>query len=160
MREPRRRFLIITEGKNTEPAYLNALKASFPDALIEIRIEAAAGVPMTIATKALNAKKANARARNSYEKNDEVWAVFDRDDHIRFEEAISLCEAHGVGVARSIPCFEIWLILHRIGYDKPDSRQSVQRYLATLCPEYDPNGAKQPDCHALIPQIEIAEQRA
>ena len=33
---------------------------------------------------------------------DEVWAVFDRDDHPKFKDAVTLCENKKVRVSRSI----------------------------------------------------------
>ena len=86
--------------------------------------------------------------------------VFDRDDHERFEEAIRLCELHGVKVARSNPCFEIWLILHHAEYDKSSGRKDVQKHLQKLHPNYDRYGSKQVDAHALLQHIDKAEKHA
>ena len=96
---------------------------------------------MTIATEAVEFAQSlglttkSRRRKNSFEKNDEVWAVFDRDEHPKFDEAVSLCESNGLGVARSNPCFELWLILHERDYDRPDHRDAVQRELKNLRPE-------------------------
>lgn len=164
-RDPKRRFTIFCEGKCTEPAYFDALRRHFADALIAIRIEPAAGVPYTLAEKAAaHAREAASDARrrgrrDSYEKQDETWAVFDRDEHPRHAEAVLLCERHRVGIARSNPCFEVWLILHEQEYDKPDGRHAVQRLLRDLRPEYDPNRAKSPDCASLIGRLAEAERR-
>ena len=87
----------------------------------------------------------------SFEEKDEVWAVFDRDEHPQFEEAVRLCEQNGVKVGRSNPCFEVWLILHLRDWDKPDGRVGVQETLKGLLPEYDSEGAKTPDCARLRP---------
>jgi hypothetical protein len=160
-REPRRRFIIICEGKNTEPAYFGALKSKLPDVLIDIK--PAAGVPMTIAETAAQlvprGKPGRVR-RDSYEEHDEIWAVFDRDEHQRYDEAVSRCETKGIKTARSNPCFELWLILHVSEFDKPDSRGAVQAHLEALCPEYDSKRGKKPDCSRFITQVEFAEKRA
>ena len=37
------------------------------------------------------------------------------------------CEEQNVGVARSNPCFELWLILHQQDYDKPEDRHAMQK---------------------------------
>ena len=100
------------------------------------------------------------KQRNSFEESDQVWAVFDRDDHPRFDEAVALCKSNGVCVARSDPCFELWLILHERDYDRACTRRDVQRKLASLRPEYDRDGAKTPDCADLIQRVEDAERRA
>ncbi len=161
-REPKRRFIVYCEGGKTEPAYLVAFRRAFAGALIEIEMIAPAGVPRTIADKAASCAGtlSRHRHRNSFEEHDQVWAVFDRDDHPRFGEAVNLCEQAGVGVARSNPCFELWLILHEADYDKPDGRHAVQAHLKKLRPEYDKDGAKMPDCADLVTRVEAAEQRA
>ncbi len=159
-REPRKRFVLFCEGKNTEPAYFKALRRLHPHAIIDIPREA--GVPITLAELAVTEfrRLRGTRGRDSFEENDEVWVVFDRDDHPRHEEAVELCRQAGVRVARSNPCFEVWLILHKTDYDRPDGRHAAQAHLRTLCPEYDPRTDKTPDCAALLAGIARAETRA
>ena len=108
----------------------------------------------------LGLSRRSRKALNYFEKGDEVWAVFDRDEHPRFNEAVTLCEQAGVRVGRSNPCFEVWLILHIEDFDRPDDRHAVQAHLAKLRPEYDQRGAKTPDCADLVAQVDKAEQRA
>ena len=165
-REPKQRFTIICEGQNTEPAYFRALQATIQDARIELVIAHVGSMAMTIAQKAVALTKQMKKDRrrrgktDSYEEKDTIWAVFDRDEQPRFDEAVGLCTAHGVGVARSNPCFELWLILHKADFDQPGTSKYVQRHLQRLCPEYDASGDKKPDCISLISQIEAAEHRA
>ena len=71
-----------------------------------------------------------------------------------------MCEQNRVGVARSNPCFEIWLILHLGEFDRPDGRHAVQRHLKTLRPEYDPDKNKSCDCDHLVKNVEKAERLA
>lgn len=118
---------------------------------------------MTIAEKAaeeVRTHRHGRRKRNSFEESDQVWAVFDRDEHPRFEKAVALCKKHGVSVARSDPCFELWLILHERDYNRPCSRQEAQEELERLWPEYDRDGAKTPDCADMVCRVEEAEKRA
>jgi hypothetical protein len=165
-REPKRRFTIFCEGRNTEPAYFRTLQRTVKNAIVNLEVVPAAGVPYTLAEKAsarareLGLAGRARRRRDSYEENDEVWAVFDRDEHPRYEEAVALCTRNRVGVGRSNPCFEVWLILHEADYDRPDDRHAVQAHLCTLRPEYLPDGGKLPNCADLITRIEVAEQRA
>lgn len=164
-RESKRHFFLFCEGKNTEPAYFSALKQTLTGALITVETKPGVGVPKTIATAAVNFAKSHGmtktsrRKRNSFEENDEVWAVFDRDEHPNYDEAISLCQANNVRVARSNPCFELWLILHERDYDRPDHRHAVQRKLKELRPEYDNRKRKIPDCDDLVTRVESAEER-
>jgi hypothetical protein len=75
-------------------------------------------------------------------------------------DAVGLCESVDVGVGRSNPCFEVWLVLHEGDFDRPDDRHAVQAHLRVLRPEYDPAKGKTPDCANLIARVEQAEMRA
>ena len=85
--EPKKLFIIFCEGKNTEPAYLKALRQSFSKALIKVEIVGGVGVPHTVAKSAADRAKRKKRKLDSYEENDEIWAVFDRDEHPNYSEA-------------------------------------------------------------------------
>jgi hypothetical protein len=165
-REPKRRITLFCEGKNTEPAYFEALRRQFSTVLVDLRVIGEAGVPFTIAEKAVKylkdagLGKKSRRKLSSYEENDQVWGVFDRDEHLRYQEAIARCLEAGVRVARSNPCFELWLILHERDYDKPSDRHEVQAFLQRLRPEYDRSKRKIPACDAILATIEQAECRA
>ena len=154
--------MLLCEGRNTEPAYFTALRRAFPNTLVEVEIAPGLGVPMTVSQCAIESAKSQRRNKKgaSFAENDSVWAVFDRDAHPRFDEAVNLCREHGIGVARSDPCFELWLVLHERDYNKPCSCDEVQRKLEALRPEYDRNRAKMPDCDNLMNRIEEAERRA
>ena len=159
-REPRRRFVLFCEGRNTEPAYFEAIKRACRNALISVETHGGAGVPRTIAEKAAEeAGKNRRRKKDSFEEGDQVWAVFDRDEHPRFDEAVRLCKASGVHIARSNPCFELWLILHERDYDRPQNRRDMQRELRRLRPEYEIDGDKTPDCADPVTRVEEAERR-
>ena len=164
-REPKVRFVLFCEGRNTEPTYFRAIKKRWTDTLVYIEIHGGVGVPITIAQQAVEFAKEerpagnSTRRRNSFEEKDQVWAIFDRDEHERYEESVLLCEANGVGVARSNPCFEVWLILHERDYDRPDDRHQVQSELQGLRPEYKQGGAKLPDCEEMVDRVKDAEER-
>ena len=165
-REQKQRFIIFCEGEKTEPTYFHALRVFCSNALIAIETIPRVGVPFTIAQSAVCCAQSlgliDRKRKNldSFEERDEVWAVFDRDIHPNFNQAVRLCEENRVGVGRSNPCFEIWLILHIEDYNKPDDRHAIQAHLKKLRPEYDWKGAKTPDCSDLIKRVEIAERRA
>ena len=158
-REPKRRFTLFCEGKRTEPAYFDAIKRAYPSALIDVKIHPGVGVPFTVAKKAVEFARESRRQRNSFEQGDEVWAVFDRDVHPNFQDAVRLCEQKGIKVARSNPCFEVWLILHEQDYTKPNTRHQVQKVLQDLRPEYDKKGSKTLDFDDLVTRVQVAEQR-
>ena len=89
-----------------------------------------------------------------------MWAVFDRDTHADFDEAVMLYADNDVRVGRSNPCFEVWLILHVEDYDRPNPSAKVERHLARLRREYDPDRDKCPNCAELVLEIGQAEKRA
>ena len=164
-REAKARFVLFCEGRNTEPAYFAAIKKVWTGALISVESRRGVGVPITIAQSAVEFARSEGltrrarRRRNLFEEGDEVWAVFDRDEHERYEEAIGLCETNGIRVARSNPCFEVWLILHERDFDRPDDRHEVQRKLQRLRPEYNAARAKVPDCEEMVVRVMDAEER-
>ena len=43
---------------------------------------------------------------------DEIWCVFDTDNHVHLSQAIAEARQGGIKVAVSNPCFELWLVLH------------------------------------------------
>ena len=165
-REPKARFILFCEGRNTEPVYFSAIKKVCTGAVVSIECRRGVGAPITIAQQASEFAKSEGlargtrRRRNLFEETDEVWAVFDRDEHERYEEAIKLCESNGIRVARSNPCFEVWLILHEQDYDRQDDCHQVQRVLQQLRPEYDVSGAKVPNCEEMVVRVLEAERRA
>ncbi len=165
-REPKRKYTLFCEGMNTEPAYFRALGRSLANSLIVIETVPGVGVPMTIAKQAVEYATENGlrprsrKKKDSFEEGDEVWAVFDRDDHPLYREAIQNCESSNVGVAYSNPCFELWLILHEVDFDAPDGRRDLQKRFGLLRPEYDPDAGKTPDCDDLVTRVAIAEERA
>ena len=161
--EPKPGFVLFCEGKNTEPAYFSAIRRACSSVVMEIN--RGVGVPMTVATRAVDHARKNGLApesrkrKDSFETNDQVWAVFDHDDHPQFKESVELCERNGVGVAWSNPCFELWLILHERDYAVPGVCRDVQKALKDLHPEYDRRGAKIPDCDDMVGRVEDAERR-
>lgn len=166
IQEPKRRFILFFEGKKTEPAYFDAIKRAYRDTLVEVETNPAIGVPYTIAENAVKLARSlgldprSRRKKDSFEENDQVWAVFDRDEHPRFDEAVALCERGGVHVGRSNPCFELWLVLHETDHDRAEDRHEMQKILESLRPEYDMSGAKTPDCDEMLARVEDAEERS
>ncbi|VUX47032.1 conserved hypothetical protein [Candidatus Defluviicoccus seviourii] len=166
-REPKRRFIIYCEGRNTEPAYFRALQRHCSSVLIEIEPVGVGGEPFTVAGKAVERAQELglipndcARATDSFEEKDEVWAVFDRDVHEKFHNAVQKCQSNRVRVGRSNPCFELWLILHHEDYDKSDGRHAVQTRCQQVCTGYDKDRAKTPCCANLMAHVDAAIKRA
>lgn len=132
------RIVVFCEGKKTEPAYLRAFADHHGNGRVEIECVGGSGTPKTIVSRAIERKK-NARARGRRELvggGDQVWAMFDRDDHPFVLEARDMAQANGVPVAFSNPCFEVWGLLHYVDHGSPDSRHEVQKKLSMVMPNY------------------------
>ncbi len=161
-RNPKQKFILFSEGANTERVYFEALERHYTNALFEINFIGPAGTPITIADKVKVQMKTlkEERIANSFAEKDTVWGIFDEDNHDNVRESIDKCIAAGAKVAYSNPCFEVWLILHYEDFDKSDDRHQVQKHYGTLDPYYKRNGSKIPNYEVLIPKIEEAEERA
>ncbi len=105
-REEKLTFLIVCEGRNTEPSYFNQFRLS--SVTIEIN-----GIGFNTLSLVEKAKE------YASEKNyDRVWVVFDKDEATddSFNRAVQLAEKEDFGVAYSNQAFEYWLILHLIDH--------------------------------------------
>lgn len=130
-REPKRRLLVVCEGARTEPDYIDGFARVHRRAIVELKVRKGAGAPITIVTTAKSLRDAGAaKAKNDpNEAFDEVWCVFDRDEHPSFKEAIDMAQANGMGLAVSNPCFELWLVLHFRDSPGERHRHHVQQML-------------------------------
>lgn len=155
-RNPKPRTIIVCEGRLTEPDYFKALARS-SGALVSF--ERAAGVPLSVVNNAIDTLKRTKRA-SSFSRFDTVWAVFDRDEHPNFEEAINVARQSDVRAVFSNPCFELWLVIHCCDWDRPIDRHSIQRELRRLIPSFDPDGAKRVDFRLLSDKVAAAINRA
>lgn len=166
-RSARRYFFLFSEGEKTERDYFLALQAVLDPKEVKIEHNGPLGVPKTVATQAIEAAKEKGLAKgrrgkklNSFEENDEVWAVFDRDEFECYDEAKRMCTSAGISYAYSDPCFEIWLNLHFGDHEAPCTRHDAQAKAKELIEGYDPNSGKTGDFDALIASVEQAEDRA
>ena len=159
VREPERRFHIYCEGTKTEPAYFEALQGEFDQ--VQLEVNPVGGEPQYVARKAIEHHRKSRRGRrSSFEETDQVWAVFDRDKHTTFAAALNDCRTAGVRVASSNPCFELWLVLHFVPYDKPAASAHIQRQLRELFPAYNHEKTPGPNFRDLLETLEEAEKLA
>lgn len=160
-RPPKIRITIVCEGRLTEPSYFSDL-ARHCGALvaIDLVLERGAGVPLSVVDKAIELLAPKGGAGDSFEERDQVWAVFDRDVHPRFMEAVNKAEAAGISVAYSNPCFELWLVLHYRDNDGPATRHGIQKVLRSLMTGYDPKNAKVAVFSQISHCVREAEARA
>lgn len=108
----RRQLLVFTEGL-TEVDYLTAYwRAS--GKTVTVTFDPFHGVPKALVDRAAKRKRADAKAarRGGGRPFDEVWCVFDCDEHPLLAEALQQAADNGIGVAYSVPCIELWFVLH------------------------------------------------
>lgn len=137
-RASKHRILVVTEGDVTEPEYFRGFQRVHRQAVIEIKIEPAAQSSLSIVrfAKTLH-DEAALRARREQDENlrfNEVWCVFDVDDHHYLSEARLMAEANDIHLAICNPSFDLWLLLHFLDHPPGEAerhvfRRSVQSYL-------------------------------
>ena len=113
------RVLIVCEGRKTEPNYFEEIRqeARIPSAHVSVLHSEFGTEPLQIVEFA-EAEFLRGRAY------DRIYAVFDRDDHQTYANAIAKAGAQNGRLRNdesraivfdavvSVPCFELWLLLH------------------------------------------------
>lgn len=59
-----------------------------------------------------------------------MWCIFDVEwprNHPNLDVAVALARKHGIGLAISNPCFELWLVLHHKDFDKFCTTADIER---------------------------------
>jgi hypothetical protein len=138
-RLPKPRFLVVCEGKVTEPDYFRDLRHS-ERCLLDLVIEVG-GTPKSVVEKAVDKKKdaerAAKRESDPFLRYDVVWCVFDIDEHPNIREAKQQAADNNISVAISNPCFELWALLHFQDQTGYIDRAQVQRLCRTHMPGYE-----------------------
>ncbi|MBT3327545.1 MAG: RloB domain-containing protein [Gemmatimonadales bacterium] len=141
IKEPKRRLLVVCEGERTEPEYLRGFQRHVRNATVEIEIPNERGDPKKLVEIAKErgdqARHDAARQRDDFLAFDEVWCVFDRDEHTRFDDAVSMARDNGIELAVSNPCVELWLLLHFRDSPGARHRHDIQRLMRNHLPGYD-----------------------
>jgi len=112
-RAPHDVVLIVCEGSKTEPYYFNGLRnhLRLSNANIIIADKTTGSDPLSVVNYAIERHKKDPIY-------DRVYCVFDRDKHATYDAALDKARATrlkkgaALHVITSIPCFEIWLLLH------------------------------------------------
>ena len=125
-----RRFLIVCEGKKTEPNYFRKFPDN-PDIYDDIDIHGTGYNTESLIKEAIRLRD---DARKRKEPYIEVWCVFDKDDFPidKFHKAIMLAGQNQIKCAYSIEAFELWYMLHFNFYDTALSREQYKEKLTEL----------------------------
>ena len=101
-------FLIVCEGKKTEPNYFAKFEGKFGNIIFEIDCEGKGYNTLKVVEEAIRIRDKNP---NKYNR---VWTVFDKDSFSDndFNSAIQKAKANHIGCAWSNEAFELWYILH------------------------------------------------
>ena len=96
--------------------------------------------PRFLVKEAKELRRIESRNGDGY---DEVYCVFDRDEHAHFQTASYEAQVVGLRLARSWPCFEFWFVLHFTYHRRPYARsgnrtaaQNCERELKRHMPDY------------------------
>lgn len=149
------RILIVTEGSKTEPMYLEEIRAAYRlhSTNVEVQSGQLGTAPIQVVQYAKHLFEAGHLSKGirprSFEK---VYAVFDRDDHDSYFNALhltqsldgKLCNDCGKPVSfkaiASVPSFELWLLLHYEDIRAPIDRHEVIARLKEYIPGYEKGG--------------------
>lgn len=126
-RQPAERLLIVCEGTKTEPLYLAEIRQQLrlPSANVQVQPAAYGTEPLRIVEYAERLFIEGQRALGIHARTfDRVVVVFDRDEHHSYHAALQRVAALNGRLENdervkvpfeavvSVPCFELWLLLH------------------------------------------------
>ncbi|GAB0057035.1 hypothetical protein SIID45300_01355 [Candidatus Magnetaquicoccaceae bacterium FCR-1] len=152
-RHPYDRILIVTEGTKTEPFYLEEIRRlhrpSSPH--IHVRPCESGTSPHQIVEDAekLFHKGDPSNKKIKARSFDKIYVVFDRDEHEHYDEALHRArdlDGHIKNDEKkwipfkaipSIPCFELWLLLHFQEVHAPLHRNEAKMLLRGHIPDYE-----------------------
>ena len=146
------RILIVTEGSKTEPLYLEAIRTAhqLQSANVEVQPGQLGTAPIQVVRYAQQLFEEGDLVKGIRPKSfDQVYAVFDRDDHDSYFDALNLAKSlngklrnddrHVVSfkAIASIPSFELWLLLHYEDIQAQIHRDEVMARLKQHIPGYE-----------------------
>jgi len=146
------RILIVSEGSKTEPNYFNEIRAAYRlhTANVAVRPSELGTAPIQVVQYAKALFEQGDRHKHMQPRAfEQVYAVFDRDQHDSYFNALRLAESldgkltndakqfiHFRAIA-SVPSFELWLLLHYEDIQAPLHRDRVMRRLKRHIPGYE-----------------------
>lgn len=146
------RILIVSEGSRTEPNYFQEIRAAHRLHTANVAVQ-----PSDLGTEPIQVVQyAKALFQNGDLRRqirprafEQVYAVFDRDDHRTYFDALQFAESLD-GTLRndnkqpvrfraiaSVPSFELWLLLHYEDVQAPIHRREVMQRLKRHIPDYE-----------------------
>lgn len=146
------RILIVSEGSKTEPNYFKEIRASYRlhTANVNVRPSELGTAPIQVVQYARELFESGDRHKNIQSRAfEQVYAVFDRDDHDSYFDALRLAETLNGKLRNdskqpivfkaiaSVPSFELWLLLHYEDIQASLHRDEVMHRLKNHIPGYE-----------------------
>lgn len=169
--KPAKFILIVTEGVNTEPIYLDQLAKAWGVHPRVITLKPGGdGIPANLVTRALKEQREQRKLGRISAvdpiKFDETWIVFDTEHaarQSRLHDGVALANKHGMNIAYSTPCFEFWLALHYATNAPPmDTCEEAIRLLKQVSGKAYAKDAEQSEvfCRDIIARVGEAVRNA
>lgn len=145
------RILIVSEGSKTEPHYFREIRSAYRlhTANVEVQPCELGTAPIQVVRYARDLFEWGDRHKRIQPRGfEQVYAVFDRDDHASYFDALDLAEsldgrlrndnkqAIRFKAIASVPCFELWLLLHYTNIQAPIHRDEAMQRLVQHLPPY------------------------
>ena len=133
----RKRFVIATEGKQTEKIYFELFKND--DFRKNVQVCVLSTREGESAPKHVLRRLRRHIHDAGVEEGDELWVVVDVDSwgEEALHELCHECNRSGFRVAVSNPCFELWLLLHQEHPSAPPTVKACKQDLTRLLGQYD-----------------------
>lgn len=151
-RAEHKRILIVSEGSKTEPNYFKEIRKKYRlhNTNMQVQHSRYGTSPLQVVEYAehlfLNGDDLLGIQPRAFE---EVYAVLDRDSHLNYQNALSKALSLN-GTLRndnkqlisfesvaSVPCFELWLLLHFVDVLFSINRNDAYRELRRYLPSYN-----------------------
>lgn len=167
------RILIVSEGSKTEPNYFKEIRAvhRLHTANVEVWSSELGTSPIQVVEYAKELFEKGSRHKHIQPRAfEQVYAVFDRDDHASYFDALKLAASLNKKLKNdnkkpaifkaiaSAPCFELWLLLHYEDIQASLHRDEVIRRLKRHFPGYEKGAEKM--FAETRPHMDVAMQRA
>lgn len=145
------RILIVSEGSKTERNYFCEIRTAYRlhTANVEVQPSELGTAPIQVVQYARALFENGDRHKNiQHRAFEQVYAVFDRDDHDSYFNALRLAESLdgklkndakqfiSFKAVASVPSFELWLLLHYENIQAPLHRDEVMQRLKQHIPDY------------------------
>ena len=146
------RILIVSEGSKTEPLYFNEIRIDkrLPTANIAVSPSELGTEPTQVVEYARQLFEQGDKHKGIHPRAfEQVYAVFDRDDHPTYFDALALVKSLNGNLKNndgqlvtfkaiaSVPSFELWLLLHYEDIQASLHRDEVMRRLKQYIPGYE-----------------------